>query len=129
MDVNKIKFRGKDQGNWIYGGISVFNGCVTIFDENCVVNSAYDVDDETVGQFTGLFDINHKEIYEGDIVEFTRSIGNWSGKTMTTKHVVSWDDSVVRFSLGYGPEAMKFRKHSGYSYLVIGNIYDNPELI
>lgn len=33
--MREIKFRGK-QRSWIYGGISIFNGEATIFDENCV---------------------------------------------------------------------------------------------
>ena len=128
--MREIEFRGKVEGKWIYGGISVSNGCVTIFDVNCVVNTAYEVDDvETVGQFTGLIDINNKKIYEGDIVEFTRGIGNWTGKTITTKHVVCWDATVARFSLGEEQEAMKFRRHHNYKYDVVGNIHDNPEIL
>ena len=131
MKNREILFRGKDfQNKWVYGDLhhKRFTAFATHMIED-VNGMGSDVNSETVGQFTGLFDKKGVRIFDGDIVYFKRGIGNWTGKCITTKHIVSWDKTVSRFSLGTEAESLKFRSHPRYEYEVIGNIHDNPELL
>lgn len=85
-------------------------------DEN---DSIVTVIPNTVGQFTGFRDKEKKDIYAGDIIEFDRN--EWGGEGNI--HVVSWDNQDGCWDWGGGTTSdMGYRK-------VIGNIYQNPELI
>lgn len=81
------------------------------------------VDTATVGQFTGLTDMNRKEIYEGDIVELRQPDGNCVPCEVCFCEKGFWAISsgiYERVMLGYIS-----RDH----IKVIRNIYDNPELL
>jgi len=80
-------------------------------------------------QFTGLKDKKGKEIYEGDIVVFDRGIGNWTGHRMSTTHEIVFSEEVFAFVMNYSNSYIKLRKHWNYIYEVIGNIYENKELL
>lgn len=72
----EIKFRGK-QNSWIYGGISVFNNEAKIYDKDCH-NSPYEVDINSVGEFTGFHDKKHNDIFENDIVKYCHTTSKYS---------------------------------------------------
>ena len=78
-----------------------------------------------IEQFTGLHDKNGKEIYEGDIVSYKRNVGNWTGKSLTTIHEIIFTEEINAFVMKDNSCYIKLRKHWGYEYEVIGNIYEN----
>ena len=86
------------------------------------------VDAETIGQFTGLHDKNGKEIYEGDIIRAYGSKGD------EIKHIVEYSDKEAMFCTKLiGAEmlggSITQRWLNEFEFEVIGNIYDNPELL
>jgi uncharacterized phage protein (TIGR01671 family) len=79
--------------------------------------------DTELMQFTGLLDKNGKEIYEGDIVKQLDSI-----------YVIEWGnagfDAIRQCCLGCGTKTTYLISVlSDGHYTIIGNIWDNPELI
>lgn len=85
---------------------------------------------ETVGQFTGLFDIDETEIYEGDIVDCDYILYDpWNNEEEILEPircVVEYSDS--GFILREGEELSQFFTDAT-NIKVIGNIHDNPELL
>lgn len=76
-------------------------------------------------QYTGLKDKNKKEIYEGDIVIVTYKY-SLSNPKPTHKGVIVWSDENACFDIKYVYNAEGF---STKEFEVIGNIYENPELL
>lgn len=132
--MRKIEFRGKrtDTGEWVYGnyvycektrnkyGIERNDIHIIIpflFDENMPNNDIL-VIPETVGQFTGLLGKNGVKIFEGDIaIDHERDVGD-----------IFWCEKKAKFAWIKKYEWDLYSRY-GLELEVIGNIYDNPELL
>ena len=145
--MREIKFRGKklDTDEWIYGDLAhdwnkdthiiefdCFGPDITACgDCGCNEANSFEVDPETVGQFTGLHDKNGKEIYEGDIC---RDSKDKIIQIVWSDHH-QWGCKIIKGGvLSQGLEFPIWQwdkcKENEYRELeVIGNIYENPDLI
>lgn len=117
----QIKFRGLDlNGNWVYGGITSSShtpdGKTYIVSSECKEGFEEDerlvfieVNPESVGEFTGAFGYDKKEIYEGDKNQ--------------DKGVVIWNTDECSFNWLYkNGELSNFEDEKEWC-LIIGNIH------
>ena len=85
---------------------------------------------ETVGQFTGLYDKNGKEIYEGDIL---MCIGQREDnkRRKYLRKVLFKNGSFCMSVPEYNVDSTLYSHvvNGKLNWEVIGNIYDNPELM
>lgn len=127
--MREIKFRGRTpSGEWVCGDLHIMTIHPHIHTNFC---SKFIIDSDTIGQFTGLHDKNGKEIYEGDIISRKYTIG--------PQCCFSEGKEEINY-IGFRQSECKFivvcanRHHDLYEPYnrhveVIGNIYDNPELL
>lgn len=128
--MREILFRGKCKGNgvWVEGFYACFNKKESRIytgyaetDDGYYYPEWFTVAPETVGQYTGLKDRKGTDIFEGDIVNIIRADRN--GK-------VEWRENDAAFEVvGDCLEASFLENLLGYDVEVIGNIYENPELL
>jgi hypothetical protein len=132
--MREILYRGKIEGNgvWTFGA---YYHQTEFYGEQCdyhlIISSCDELEDnmmwrdnvdpETIGQYIGITDKNGTKIFEGDIVKL---------------YLV---DGILVGLIGYSEEDFRFKFYDDgiYDYgfddtnvfKVIGNIYDNPELL
>lgn len=146
--MREILFRGKryGDGHWVKGYYRPYS------DKTCFIGSyqptplgkssyIYDtVDLETVGQLTCLFDKNDAPIYEGDIVKVKEHgyiPSEYLGEVVfhkggyCVKHKYDWSKDYSYHRIG-SKTTWRDMNASGtitYTYEIMGNIHDNPELL
>lgn len=137
--MRAIEYRGKDieTGEWRYGYIE-FNydqsKCRIInplrLDLYDFPSQVFEVDPETVGQFTGILDKNGKKIYEGDILMYIGKRIDNEGKKYYRK-VIFKDGCFSMEIKEYKISNPIYNNKIGgkLEWEITENIYDNPELM
>ena len=127
----KVRMDGTPvESNWVYGGIFPNNdgGDFAIIYQQEPEIEKFPVYADTVCQYTGLTDKNGKKIFEGDIISTPKygvDNGNW-------KNCAGKDRFLVRYADGTYYLENKLRRfclRPDSTCEIIGNIFDNPELI
>ena len=135
--MREILFRAKRLKDkiWVEGSLLVldadsgycfitqpYKSASTLPVKDLIYNHTHLVDPETVCQFTGMTDRNGKKIWENNIVQMFYRDGE------TNVGTIRYTDECVRFQyyegniIGYGIDITCDME-------VIGNIFDNPELL
>ena len=131
-----IKFRAISMckgEHWLYGDLIHYNRNTrtekwTIRDPKTGLET--DIDETTIGQFTGLCDKNGKEIYEGDIV----IVSDWTSvyasdyKGTVCFERGQWVVSYEKYCCKMTPRLF-FDDFSDRKTTIIGNKHDNPGLL
>ena len=138
--MREILFRAKDNtysknhGEWLYG--------VPFLDDNGdLVMSSSDykcyklfVKKETVGEYTGITDKKGNKIFEGDVFHIEKE--NYYGVVRYGRYCNPFNDDPDKRHVGFyvewnnRPELLR-RDLAFWSYEceIVGNIFDNPDLV
>ena len=130
QDRYLYRAKRKDDGEWVFGGLSYCEKTNAYFitnmgkDHISYIGFHQEVDSNTICQCTGLKDKNGKLIWENDIVNCFEA--ECCGK-------ISWNESEAGFYFDVLLEDGTYEEEHIYDYedcmRVIGNIFDNPELL
>lgn len=118
-----IIVNGKERrGKWVYGAFINVPDFVRKIRTHSPYGIEFDVDEDTVGIFTGACDKDGKEIYEGNIVEFTV----FSDPPVRVKDVVLFSNGC--FCLKKSGELLYSKTAPYFELKIIGDIWSNSEL-
>lgn len=144
--MREILFKAKriDNGEWIIGSLiqtpylgSMRSWISSEQDDKTRLRSistyqaewrAFEVKTDTVCQYTGLTDKNGQKIWENDVVAYwdTYSTENGYAEADCVGKVI-WDNETLSFQVTERLSAESYEVLDECS--VIGNVFDNPELI
>lgn len=120
----KVRMDGSPvESSWFYGnGVLQGKGDFSIICPNEPTFEKLSVYTDTLGQYTGLTDMNGKKIFEGDIVQ----------------NILTKETALVRWYTEHSAFMLYDKNNNKIYFLydndfnkieIIGNIYDNPELL
>lgn len=131
--MRKILFRGKDvYGNWLYGDLINLTDEIKQICNHTQLEHAHGVNPDTVGQYTGVVDIHGKKIFEGDVHYF---FNGFKDTLYIVEHGAYTDAENSDDAYGWymrkveTDECFALGGNESEYACIIGNVYDNPELV
>ena len=149
----KIKFRRKNKYiGWVFGQLAYGLNEETYIIEEVELDNSYGleetilypdmwhrVDPDTIGQYTGLHDKNGKEIYEGDVIEFSYDVFTGNFDTKVGRGTIEFIDGAF-YIKPFEIEGKKIKDIDNEEWFllytvntdilkVLGNVHENLELL
>lgn len=131
--MREIKFRAWDENKLTLTNYQIVDGMLHFMDK---YTGVWIRDDEQkrfkLMQYTGLKDKNGKEIYEGDIVSFEDAECDAEGyhdNVFLNRGVVSYDEVSMCYSFSNRQTVDMEDLYIPTDAEIIGNIYENPDLL
>ena len=144
--MRTICFRAKsvNTSEWLYGDLE-YNKKKSVarihsYEQQGEYIGQQEVDDKTIGQYTGLRDMNGVEIYEGDVVDWTFFYRGYTGTggavecDTQVKGIIEWHQG--GFILNFIENDFEYAGQYSISSLntdteadvvVVGNIFDDKQ--
>jgi len=113
--MREILFRGKHGNHWVYGSL-ITGKYPSITSLENGEKTQYSVEEDTIGQFTGMVDATNKKIFENDICK------QYQGAVGFIRFDYGW-------AIDYGNRSHDMPQRYCDYIKVVGNLDDNPELV
>ena len=138
----EIKFRGKlvNSKEWAEGNLCIrIDDTYIITPDDTILGKYGKVFKNTIGQYTGLHDENGKEIYEGDIIEFSYDVFTGNFDTKVGRGTIEFIDGAF-YIKPFEIEGKKIKDTDTEEWFllytvntdtltVLGNVHENLELL
>lgn len=138
----EILFKAKriDNGEWVEGSLLLTESKAYIvvdaetmsMDNECTdlyATEWYEVDKETICQYTGLNDKNGNKIWENDFIQYTDDVGRIKNDLIVWKTPFSSFARKSKCNYGLEFQYLWISELQAKESEVICNIFDNPELL